>query len=403
MVVAFLAFAALMVASEAGAQSKIDESTFLSSVMAQEHVSAVLSERVSSARADLSRAGLYTNPEIGFEREAPRGGVGQDTWSIAWTPPLDGRFFTSRAAARAGLRAAEFDLEAARLALRSELRADFASWALAKERARVASGLAKLVERLAAAMSAQASQGEASGLAARRLSLARVEIQSEEARAVTEVQTALARILGWGDELAMDGTPIRPPLPPSPTDSALAGGPPDVLARRQELVQARLLSNLANRFWAIPELSFGWQTIREEQGDLEGPTFGVRWPLPIFDRRQAERVEAKGRTSAAEGRARLAETRARANFEAARAAYSRLRQSAEAALEAEAAGERVVDSAVAVFEAGESDVTDLLESLRGVLSARLAALDLYAAALEAHRDLERAVGRPLLLTEGATK
>lgn len=403
MVIALLVFAAFLVAPEAGAQSQLDESTFLSSAMAQEHVSAVLSERVSSARGELSRAGLYTNPELGFEREAPRGGIEQDTWSISWTPPLDGRILARRRAARAGLRAAEFDLESSRLALRGELRADFAGWALAHERARVASGLLKLVERLAAAMSAQASQGEASGLAARRLALAQVEIQSEEARAAAAVESAHARIRGWGVEMARSDAPIRPPLPPMPADSVLGGERPEVQARRQEVEQARLLAGLANRFWALPELSFGWQTIREDHGDLEGPIFGVRWPLPLFDRQQAERVEGKGRFGAAQGRARLAEARARANLDAALAGYSKLRHSAEAALETEAAGERVVESAIAVFEAGESDVTDLLESLRGVLSARMATLDLYAAALEAHRDLERAVGRPLSLTEGATK
>jgi outer membrane protein TolC len=53
----------------------------------------------------------------------------------------------------------------------------------------------------------------------------------------------------------------------------------------------------------------------------------------------------------------------------------------------------MIQSAVARFEAGESDVTELLETVRGVLSARFSALELYAAALAAHRELDLLTGR----------
>ena len=78
----------------------------------------------------------------------------------------------------------------------------------------------------------------------------------------------------------------------------------------------------------------------------------------------------------------------------------RARESALLASEAEPVVERVLASAAAMFEAGESDVTDLLETLRGVLGGQIAALDSYGAALRAHRELEVAAGRPLPLTEG---
>ena len=68
-------------------------------------------------------------------------------------------------------------------------------------------------------------------------------------------------------------------------------------------------------------------------------------------------------------------------------------------METVAESERAVESATATFRLGESRLTDLLETLRSVLSARLAALDLYAAALEAHRTLELAAGRPLSTEE----
>jgi len=50
---------------------------------------------------------------------------------------------------------------------------------------------------------------------------------------------------------------------------------------------------------------------------------------------------------------------------------------------------------ISVQDKGKRFNTDLLETLRSALEARLAVLDLHSAALAAHRDLELAAGRPL--------
>jgi outer membrane protein TolC len=60
-----------------------------------------------------------------------------------------------------------------------------------------------------------------------------------------------------------------------------------------------------------------------------------------------------------------------------------------------------MEAARASFAAGESSLTDLLDSLRAVRDARLGALDLLGDALAAHRDLEAALGRPL--TDGGER
>lgn len=81
------------------------------------------------------------------------------------------------------------------------------------------------------------------------------------------------------------------------------------------------------------------------------------------------------------------------------AAYIELR---EAALEADRlVGEStiVIESSAARYRLGESTLTDLLETLRTVLTASETAVALYADALEAHRALERAAGRPLTASE----
>jgi cobalt-zinc-cadmium efflux system outer membrane protein len=138
---------------------------------------------------------------------------------------------------------------------------------------------------------------------------------------------------------------------------------------------------------------FGWQTVDEVGVEVSGPVMGVAWPIPIFDRQQGDRDAANATVAAARASLDLETARVSAELAAASAGYDRLRDAALSAVDSVAIGDNVLASATARFEAGESDVTELLETVRGVISARLAALDLYAAALAAHRELDMLMGR----------
>jgi hypothetical protein len=50
----------------------------------------------------------------------------------------------------------------------------------------------------------------------------------------------------------------------------------------------------------------------------------------------------------------------------------------------------------AAFEAGEASLTDVLDSLRATIEVQLARLDSLDLALAAERELEAAIGRPIL-------
>jgi hypothetical protein len=80
-----------------------------------------------------------------------------------------------------------------------------------------------------------------------------------------------------------------------------------------------------------------------------------------------------------------------------------LRAEAEAFRDIGTVADQAVQSSTAMFEAGESDATDLLETFRGALGAVNASLDLFARTLAAHRELELASGRPLPLHEGDSR
>jgi len=378
----------------------VSEQSFLDAAMADGRVRAVLDEPLAVARADRARAGMLSNPEASFDRETLKDQPRQDTWGLSWTPPLDGRPWAQDRAARAGLGAAESRHEQSRIALRAELREAYAAWALARDGASIGQRLADLVDGLARRADAQASRGEASPLTARRLLLARIEVRAEAARLSAELAHAQGRVQSWAPGLLLAAAPTRPTLPPVPSDTTMWLSSPRITALEHEMRQAEMLSALANRFWALPEFNVGRQSVRGTLVDLEGTVFGVRWGLPLFDRQQGDRIETRGRLSAARGRSQLEGSRVREDFIASLSAYTTLRETAALTAEAEAAAERVLTSASTMFEAGESDVTDLLETLRGVLGGQRAALDAFGSALRAHRELEIAAGRPLPLMDG---
>lgn len=399
---AFACLVAVLVGpSPVPAQERITEDEFLSVLADGQPASAALADRLGTARAERARAGLWPNPVVEFEREAPHDAAEQTTWRVAWRPPfLDGRRGAAIGASRAGLQAATHDLEASRLRLRSDLRAAFADWALGAERRAVLQHHLELIERLTSQMQSRARSGEESGLAARRLSLVALELRAEAVQAGARATHARAAALSWRPELTDDSSPLRPDLPVV-SDTLTTPARSDVLAMEFEVQEAEWQLRSGKRVFQFPELSFGWQRTRSEFTDIEGPVMGVSWALPIFDRQQPDRIAASTRLSAARARLALATARARSELPAARASYEELRGAALRGLETAAQSDTVESSATATFRLGESRLTDLIDTLRSALSARLAALDLYTAALQAHRELELAAGRPLTSDGGS--
>lgn len=387
-----LGFVFLAFLPDAHAQTRVSEAEFLSVLRADGPALSTLAERLGAARAARSRAGLLSNPTISFEHEAP-GEAEQTTWRLAWTPPLDTGRGAGKRSAEAGVQSAERQLEADRLRLRSELRRAFADWALGEERRDATASHLESIRRLAERMSARARSGEESGLASRRVSLAALEVEAEASRAEADAARSRALALAWSPGLLPTSLPERPTLPP--LADTVATTRPDLLALEREVERSEWEVKHQARFLSFPELSFGWERIRGREEKVDGPVFGASWDVPLFDRRQPGKIEAAARLTAARARLEIHRARAERERTAARAAYARLRESALRAFDTAREGDQVIESAAATFRLGESRLTDLLETLRSVLAARLAAIDLYAAALEAHRSLEIAEGRTL--------
>lgn len=375
------------------------EAAFLE-VLDEDHPAFVaLTDRLGVARAERKQAGILANPAFGVQHEAPEGTARQTTWTLAWTPPLDGRRGLRIRAGEAAERAARLELEADKLGLRLALRTVYARWVLAHEHREVVASHLGFVQRLVSQMRARAAAGEESGLAARRFDLARFEVEAELARAEADELEARSEAVAWRPELPPEALPTMPPLPDLPSEVDFTARP-DLEARKHEVEAAKARARLAHRVLAFPELGVGWQRQDNDGQDFEGPTYALSWNVPLFDRQQAGRLAAESRLAAAQARLEYSTARARAELEGAHAAYARLRATAREIADGVEGTDTVIESAAASYRLGEASVTDLLETLGSVLASRVAALELYDAALAAHRNLEAAAGRPLTAPTG---
>ncbi len=342
-------------------------------------------EGVALAEARLLESRTLDNPVVEAVREDPAGPSGQTDLRISWQFPDTAR--------RAEIDAREGELWAARrrlaydrLAYRLAMREAYADWAVASERRQRLSTRTQRVELLAEREALRAQRGEASGLMARRLQMAATTLRSRVALAATETERARAQAAFWRPDLASEAQPVLPELPDS---SSVDGAGAGVRAAEANLAAAELAERASRASFASPEITVGWQEQKIGLDSVEGPSFGVAWSVPLFDRRQAVRKNAGAALAAAGARLELAERESAASRTAASRNFARLAEALTEAREELGAAGKILDGAEAAFRQGESDLTDLLETHRAVTEAELAALDLHAAALAAHRDLER--------------
>ncbi len=123
-----------------------------------------------------------------------------------------------------------------------------------------------------------------------------------------------------------------------------------------------------------------------------GPTIGLSWTIPVFDRGAPERLRARARADALEARRTLLRRRLHAERAGLDAAYAVLRKAVRDAAEPLAAAEPAVEAADLAFRLGETDLTTLLETIRNATAARLATVDIYEHALDALREIDRVRG-----------
>jgi len=372
----------------------LTELQFLENAMTNHPGVAVAEAAEAAAAGDRRQAGIIDNPVISWEREDPDIALRQDTWRLNWRLPFDGRKHRV-AAGDAAVAASSFDLKGTRLGIRLEVRSLFAAWYIAAEREEVLQAHLDRTSRLARWLRARAEEGEAAGVEARRLDL-EVEVFERElvaARAEARAQRAAAAV--WSDMVTNEIRPQRPFLP-APPGAVDVGERPGLKAIAHRVAEAEAQHRLQRRVLEPPEISLGWMEVSDGVQAFDGPVLAFAWPVPVFDRnqgnRQAAASEAAGARSRLELETRLAEQRA----QAALASYSDLYPTATR-LGTGAGNFDVAAAVFGAFEAGEASLTDVLDSLRASVSVQMARLESLDRALAAERELEAAIGRPIVL------
>jgi outer membrane protein, heavy metal efflux system len=381
------------------AATDVTEEAFLAALHADQPASRALGEDLARAEAARRRAGTLENPRLDFWREQPDEGQRVTNWTIAWTPPL-GRHGLGKRAADAGVAAAREGLLVETAGLRRRLRQAFAGWGASHARRELLVRRLVQVSELAEQERQRARVGTESGLSARRLTLAEAEARHVLREAEAAAARAEAEARAWNPNLPPDAAPLLPE-PPALADAVDASATPRVRVAERQWEQAQLEAQLTGRFWTFPTLQAGVQRL-EDRGVVEsGPIVAVGWAIPLFDRNQGARVEAKRRAEIAAARVQQSQALARAQVDGGVAAYRALLASSTEAAEAAAGTDRVIEAATAAYRAGEATLTDLLDALGAAFETRLRALDARAAALAAHRELEDALARPL--TNGGSR
>ena len=364
----------------------IDEQTFLSHVRSTETELIRAEEAVEIAEADVLRAHVVEAPEVSWSMERPSSETRQDTYVLAWTPPIaQGRRHAIRASGMTS-EAAHHARDAARLEHRRRAREVFAEWATRQRRVEIQRDHLARLEGTAERLRARVEGGEAAGLAARRISVEVAQARLDRTRAEAELERVRRLVSAWCPSGCDDLRPELPPLPDVP--SAPAANSPMVEAARAELRAAEAGLDAAGASLAAPRIEAGWQRQDQPEAVRTGPVAGIAWPIPIGGPRRSNRATAQARLESAKARLEWSETLLSREMEGARAAYAMLRADAVASESLLQSATHVAEASSQAFALGGMPLTDLLDAWRTAREVRLQVLDIHGEAAAAHRRLE---------------
>lgn len=391
-----------------GQPSGWDLESATSTFLAESPSVAAERQLIRVAQAEVVGASVLSNPSLTADREQVFGAGEENRVALQVALPVSGNWGLRRAFARAGVTAAEAQVQERVFGLTLDFRAAYLRAHFAESRVeQLASSLATY-QRLSQIVAARTRAGESSGYDLRRLELARqgLEARVSSARAeAMEAQALIASLLGR----PVDG-PLRMPerpAPPPPLDEllAIAQRRPDLQSLRAEAGQYRVALELARRTsWADPEVSLGIKQATEPAGQGFGYLAGISWPLPLLNRGQGDVARAEAtmaRLEAAEAvlRQRLATEIpiARSSLANRLATTAAFKQTAVDRLPA------LLRVAEVSYQEGESNLAALLDAHQAAVDSRLQHLDLAQAAWSTRNQLERLIGALLTPTERTTR
>jgi cobalt-zinc-cadmium efflux system outer membrane protein len=349
--------------------------------------------RRDAARAAADGVRRFDNPSVEMRRGSLNGPAEDETeWEVeaVQTVDLTGRRSSLRRAAEAEADAVELDVLRADQERAAEVRRAWVGCAAASEKAVAARDFHSRLVGVERIVQARTDAGDVAIYDLRRM---RVEVRTAEADAAVadaEVGAACAELAVLTDVRgARAAGPLRAP---TPTDGA-ALDRPDLGARERRLAAADQQVSAADRS-RLPEVEVGvgWKRVETLGFEADGPQFTIGLTLPLFDDGSARVRQARAEERAAAADLALARREAEGEVAAASARVDGMLTALAAASATREDADRLGSIAQAAYEAGEGDVTELVDAYRAAHAADLFIIELTGRANLAVIELDLARG-----------
>lgn len=363
--------------------------------------------RVDAAEGQALQARLWPNPELELTAEdvpVESGGLSQSQNSVglSQTVPFPGKNTLNARIGRQGVAVAEFENMSREIELVRDVKIAFTTALAAEKKAAVSGELLELARSLADATGKRVAAGAGTDQERLRadIELDRAQVELAAARRnFLEAQQTLAALIGRAREPL---GPLHGELRETADLPTLDQAREQMLARHPNLGAALAGQERAElelrraRIDSLPDVTLGVAGGRDSGGDENLMEFRVSMPLPLFNRSQGRRREARTEVESAgyeltavEQRLirelNVADARLRAAAEQIEAYRTRILPKAEEALRLVRGG----------FEAGKFGFLDLVDTQRTLAESRLAYYETLSELNAAQAEVEALVLKDL--------
>jgi cobalt-zinc-cadmium efflux system outer membrane protein len=356
----------------------------------------------------VQQAGLRPNPQLALELENFAGSgdtsgtdVLETTLTLSQVVELGGKRERRQQVASRGHEALTVERRIRQLDVLAEVTRRYLEVVLTQERLALSQTALDLSEQTLAVMARRVRAARSPRAEQTRAAIARTRSRLDRARAQQALDAARLRLaVMWGGDQARFTTAVAdlyalPAMSPIDTLTSRLVQSPDFLhyAAEQRLREAEL--QLA-RARARPSLKLSAGLRRLQRSDDTALVAGVSLPLPLFDRRQGQRIESRSRIAKTEAERSAALVKARATLSSLHGELRVARAEVEA-LRAELLpqAERALGQTRSGFERGRFSYLELASAQQDVLDAERAAIEAAGTVHHLHTEIERLTGEPL--------